>query len=283
MKPMNCAAARRRLQAFHDRELAVADQIAVGAHLEWCDDCAGALAELRVLGSALQALAPGRAAAALEESGSFQRAVLNRIKAEREASFFAGVRDMFDDMHLVYSGLGAAAATMVCVVIMLSMMRFATDERPDSLAAIMSVLSTSLGCDSMTDLVEGGGCSRWEEQYQRANESTEQDIVFTLDAVVIENGRLADFERLKARRYRRAAAMQIETIEGLLDSVSHSRIDMTPPQLAVTGNMLRVFDRATVRANANKPFDLQLPPAKKRAQSVTALGVLALRVFSSRF
>jgi len=265
MKPLNCTAARRRLHAFHDGELAVADQIAVGSHLEWCDHCAAALAELRALGSTLQALAPGRAAA-VDESGSFQRAVLNRVKAEREASFVARVRGMFDDMHLVYSGLGAAAATIVCVVIMLSMMRFASDERPDSLAAIMSVLSTSLGCDSVTDLIDGGGCSRWEAQFQRANESVEQDVVFTLDAVVTEKGRLADLERLKLHRRRPSAAMQLETIEGLLDAVSRSRIDSQTPQLAVTGNMLRVIERATVRANANKPLDLQLPPAKKRAE-----------------
>jgi hypothetical protein len=281
MKPLNCAAARRRLQAFHDQELAVADQIAVSSHLEWCDSCTAALADLRALGSALQALAPGRAAA-VDESGSFQRAVLDRVKAERELSLLARVRDMFDDMHLVYSGLGAAAATMVCVVIMLSMMRFASDERPDSLAAIMSVLSTSLGCDSVTDLIDGGGCSRWEAQFQRANESAEEDAVFALDAVVIEKGRLADMERLRARKYRRATAVQIETIEGLLDSVYRARIE-GQTQLAVTGNMLRVIERATVRANASKPLDLQLPPAKKRAQTDGALGVLALQVLRSRF
>jgi putative zinc finger protein len=275
MKPLNCTATLRRLQAFHDGELAVPDQIAVGSHLEWCDHCAAVLGELRLLGSALQAIAPGRAAAALDESGSFQRAVLNRVKAERDASFLVRVRGMFDDMHLVYSGLGAAAATMVCVVIMLSMMRFATDERPDSLAAIMSVLSTSLGCDSVTDLIDGGGCSRWEAQFQRANESAEQDAVFALDAVVIDKGRLADLERLRARKHRRSDAEQVEMIEGLLDSVYRARIEGQTPQLAVTGNMLRVIERATVRANANKPLDLPLPPGKKRAQTDAALHVLA--------
>ena len=33
---------------------------------------------------------------------------------------------MFEDMHFVYAGLGAAGATVSCIVIMLSMMRFAT-------------------------------------------------------------------------------------------------------------------------------------------------------------
>ncbi|HZR26352.1 MAG TPA: hypothetical protein VFA59_22340 [Vicinamibacterales bacterium] len=278
MKPLNCHAARRRLQAFHDRELIVADQIAVSAHLEWCDQCAAALAELRAVGSVLQAFAPGRAAA-VDESGSFQRAVLNRVKAEREVSFVARVRGMFDDMHLVYAGLGATAATLVCVVIMLSMMRFASVERPDSLAAIMSVLSTSLGCDSVPELIEGGGCSRWQEQFQRANESAEQDAVFALDSVVIEKGRLADLDRLRRTHRRSSDVNQVEMIEGLLDSVSRARFEGQTPHLAVTGNMLRVIDQTTVRANTNKPLDLQLPaqlpPAKKRAQRDGAPTIVA--------
>src|SRR5207244_1589287 len=43
MKTLTCASARRRLQAFHDQELAVADQIAVSSHLGWCDGCAETL------------------------------------------------------------------------------------------------------------------------------------------------------------------------------------------------------------------------------------------------
>ena len=51
MKPLTCAAARRRLDAFHDGELPVAEQIAVGAHLEWCGDCAARSADLRFVGA----------------------------------------------------------------------------------------------------------------------------------------------------------------------------------------------------------------------------------------
>jgi hypothetical protein len=185
---------------------------------------------------------------------------------------------MFDDLHLVYAGLGAACATVMCVVIMLSMMRFASAERPDSLAAIMSVLSTSLGCDSVTDLIDGGGCSRWQEQFQRANESAEEDAVFALDAVVIDKGRLADLERLRLHRHRQSAETQIQVIEGLMDSVYRARLETQTPQLAVTGNMLRVIERATVRANANKPLDLQLPPAKKRAELAPAPLILAASI-----
>lgn len=275
MKPLTCAATRRRLQAFHDGELSVTDQIAVGSHLEWCDRCAAALAELRLIGSALQAFAPGRTAS-LDESAAFQRAVLNRVRAEREASFVARVRDMFDDMHLVYAGLGAAAATMVCVIIMLSMMRFATAERPDSLAAILSVLSTPVECESGADFMDDFGCrARFAGRFQRANEAAEEDIVFALDAVVTEKGRLPDLERM--RRHHRADTTQVEMIDRLLDSLSRTRVEGQSVWAPSSGNMLRLIERATVRAS--KPLDMQLPPGKKRAQAIAPAGAVALFLF----
>src|SRR6185503_13903625 len=115
-------------------------------------------------------------------------------KAEDDASFFSRVRAMFEDMRLGYAGLGAAAATAVCAVIMLSMMRFATNERPDSLAAIMSLLASPLECESTpaSELAEPSGCrERWVARFQRANETAEQDAIFTLESVISRHGRLA--------------------------------------------------------------------------------------------
>ena len=95
MKALTCAATRRRLQAFHDEELPFTDQIAVSAHLEWCDDCAAALAELRALRTALHALAPGRVPLPQEEAAAFTTTVVSRLKAEDDASLFvARARDV---------------------------------------------------------------------------------------------------------------------------------------------------------------------------------------------
>ena len=278
MKPLTCAATKRRLQAFYDRELAIAEQIAVGSHLEWCDHCAAALAELRGVGAVLQALAPGRVAESTEESDAFRRAVLNRAKAEREASFFVRVRGMFDDMHLVYAALGATAATVVCVVIMLSMMRFASSERPDSLAAILSVMSTPADCESGSDFMDDFGCrARFTGRFQRANEAAEEDVVFALDSIVTSKGRLPDIDQMRARKHRRGVASQVEMIDRLLDSVWSAHIDNPNLWAPSNGNMLRLIERATVRAN--KPLDLQLPPVKKRAQAGAPSAVVALAIF----
>jgi len=270
MRPLTCAAARRRLQAFHDRELGVADQIAVSAHLAWCDSCADTLTELAAVGSTLQALAPGRAVVSQVDMGVFTESVVSRLKAEEDASFLARVREAFDDMHLVYAGLGAATATAVCVVIMLGMMRFATTDRPDSLAAVMTVLATPLECESGNDITDASGCrARWAERFARANESDEQEAVFALEAVVLRQGHLANLESLRRARHR-ASIEELEVIEELLDVVSRSRLD---PSLSVRmPSAIWLFEQTTVRASRQPaPLDVPLPAKNKRA-SVTGRG-----------
>jgi hypothetical protein len=264
MKPLTCPAARRRLQAFHDRELGIADQIAVGAHLEWCDRCAATLAELRAVGSALRAHAPGRPALAQIDAAVFTESVVSRLKAEENASLVSRVRGMFEDMHLVYAGLGAAAATAVCVVIMLGMMRFATTDRPDSLAAVMNVLATPLECESGNDITDASGCrARWAGRFARANESDEQEAVFALEAMLTRRGRLANLAVLRARRGR-ATAEELGVIEQLLDVVSRSRLD--PALTTRLPTAIWLLEQTTVRASQQPPpIDVRLPAKNKRA------------------
>jgi putative zinc finger protein len=271
MRPLNCAATRRRLQAFHDRELPFGDQIAVSAHLEWCDRCATSLGEMRSVRTGLQMLSPGRDILTQDEAGAFTAAVVNRLKAEEDASVFSRLRVMFEDMRLGYAGLGATAATAICVVIMIGMMRFATDERPDSLAAIMNVLATPLECESGNDLADASGCrARWAERFQRANESAEQDAVFTLESVVTRHGRLSSLAVLRSARHA-AGADQVQLIEDLLQAVSRARLDpLVDNRLPQSSNMLWLVEHATVRATKPPLVDVPLPP-KKRAASTSDL------------
>jgi hypothetical protein len=267
MKPLTCASTRRRLQAFHDRELAVADQIAVSAHVEWCDRCASALADLRGLRTALQSLAPGRPVLAHVDAEVFTESVVSRLQAEDDASFLARLREMFDDMHLVYAGFGAAMATAVCIVIMLGMMRFATTDRPDSLAAVMTVLATPLECESGNDITDASGCrARWAERFARANEWDEQEAVFALEAVLTRQGRLANLAVLRATRHQ-ATGGELEVIEELLDVVSRSRLD---PSLSLRlPTAIWLLEQIDVRASKQPtPLDVPLPAKNKRA-SVT--------------
>jgi ActR/RegA family two-component response regulator len=260
------------LQAFHDHELAISDQIAVSVHIEWCDRCAATLAEVRAIGSALSTLAPGRTTLSNEEAAVFNATVVNRLKAEQDASLVARIRDMFADIRLVYAGGGAAVATIVFVVIMLGMMRFATSERPDSLAAIVTLVATPLECEPGSEGADASVCrARWEARFQRANESAEQESVFALDsAVTHQSGHLANLEVLRAGRHN--AVGQAKAIEALLDAVTRLRLEGALPIGApVPGSILWLVEHATVRASAVKPpLEAVAPALKKRADTFSA-------------
>ena len=270
MRPITCGAARPRLQAFCDGELKVADQIAVENHVDWCEPCAATLADVRLIGSVLRAGALGRESLQYEEAATFTAAVLNRRTVEQEASLVARVRGMFEDMHLVYAGVGAAAATIVCVIIMLGMMHFATDERPDSLAAILEMLATP---ESSANAIATDRASqaRGTARFQAANETAEEDAVFALAAIVTRDGRLASLDRLRAN-HRKTTGDEVKLIEGLLETVERARIepDYADGEQAPANGMVWLVTRTTVRATKTLAVDLALPPpaAKKRTASL---------------
>jgi hypothetical protein len=270
MTALTCAKTRRRLQAFHDGELGVSDQIAVGSHLDWCDACAAELTDLRTIQTTLTAFAPRGIALTSDEASAFSAAVVNRLKAEHDESLFVRARAILEQPHLLYAGLGAAVATVVCVVIMLSMMRFATNERPDSLAGIVSMLATPLECEFSGDAADPAVCrARWVERFQRANEAAEQDAVFTLESVLTTGKHLPKPGGLRPRS-RRGDPNQAKMIEGLLDVVSRARLESgAPSQAPAAGSgMIWLLARETVRATKQTPpLDVPLPP-KKRAASL---------------
>jgi hypothetical protein len=264
MKVLTCAATRRRLNAFLDRELPVAEQIAVSAHLDWCEACAGLSADLQAVGTALRAAAPARTSVPLsaEEAASFHAMVVARVMAERHASIAACVRGMFDDFRLVYVGLSATVAAIICLTSMAGMMRFSTEHRPDSLAAILNVMATPFECEGTSEVPDTSECrARWVERFERANESAEQDAVLTLDAIVARDGGLTNLAVLRTSRV--DARGQAEVVEELLDTVSRARSATRSTDLVP--NILRVVARETVRAAKQPPLDLQLPPSKPAA------------------
>jgi hypothetical protein len=261
MKPLTCAAARRRLDAFADGELPIGEQIAVSAHLEWCDDCAAQLGGLQTVGATLRAMAPGRAALSSADAAGFSTAMVSRLHAERDASIGAQIRLMFDDLHLVYAGLSATVATTACLIVMMGMLRFAADHRPDSLAGILSLMATPFECETISEVPAAIACrARWVERFQRATESAEQDAVFTLNAVIVHDGRLANLAVLRANP-RADSSGQAEVIEELLDTVSRARSAATPTELS--GTMVRFVARETVRSAKPPASDLTRPPSKE--------------------
>jgi hypothetical protein len=259
MKELSCAAARRRLQPYHDGELTVGEQIAMDAHLEWCDACAGTLAELDLLRGALRAGAPGRAALASftsEEAVGFHASVVSRVGAESQLSLSTRIREMFDDMHFVYAGMGAVASTVACVMIMLSMMRFAA--------------LTSPGYDQNPVVVDSRMLMpRLEPQYYGAGSSgpsvDEEDSTFTVSAVLTREGRVMNLElRDEQGQTVPAGSSEARARQDVLGLMSQARfVPARVAGLPVAVNMVWMVSHTTVRA-AKLPIAMPDAPVKKR-------------------
>jgi anti-sigma factor RsiW len=126
MTLLTCAAVRRRLQAFYDRELPVGELISVEAHLHDCPPCTRDLREMQDVGHALRLAA---APAPSDDWRGVRSSVISRMRAEEHESWLAKVRRAFDDLHLVWVALAPTAATCVCAGSVLSMLHFASPER----------------------------------------------------------------------------------------------------------------------------------------------------------
>jgi hypothetical protein len=258
MKVLTCTAARRRLQAYHDGELSYGEQIDVDAHLEWCDRCGEVLAELQSVRSLLRAALPVQTRVSPSDHDSLNAMVLSRIRAERTLSWSARVRGMFEDMHFVYAGLGAGTATVACVMIMLSMMRFATtsERSPGSNQNPVVVDARMLWPRPVDQVLMTAGSKEGDEG------------AFTLSAVVTREGRVVNLElHSETGKPLGKDSVEARALAGLLGSVARARFEPARVSgLPVAVNMVWVVAHTTVRA-AKLPainFDLPLPAAKKR-------------------
>jgi predicted anti-sigma-YlaC factor YlaD len=268
MRPVTCAAVQRRLQEFHDGELSVGDQITIRNHVDGCLVCASLLDDVQFVSAVFRNGFRGQELLPQEETTAFIAAVVNRRSAEDGASLVSSLREMFDDMHLVYAGLGAAVATVASVVIMLGMMRFAQvghqNASPSaSLAAIMTLIARP-ETSANAIAVDAASHARGTARFQAASETAAEDAVFTLESVVTREGRLVNLARLK--KGQKSTRDEAKAIEDLLASVARARIEPgwsegTP---GAADGMVWLVTRMTVRANKAVDVDLPIPPVKTK-------------------
>jgi hypothetical protein len=268
MKVLTCTATRRRLHAYYDKELPIADQIAVSAHVEWCDECAADLAELRRLSVVFRAASHARTALSREEATSLQSSVVSRLKAEQTVSFVAQAREVFADMHFVYAGLGGTAAALVCVLITLAMMRFATTERPDTLATLVKVLGSPAA--SLRPVPPPQPRIQLPRPLNPASFSNYSDpagdSLIMMAALVTREGTVTELALLNPGGGESTTRLgQSKAVEELLGAVSRARFEPgTVDGLPVAVNMVWVVEHTTVRAKQR---------AKKRAAFDAPLAV----------
>ena len=205
MKPLTCAATRRRLQAFHDRELAGRAIRSPSARTSsGAIECAAALAELRMMrdGAAMRSRRAILCCPTKRRPASAP-AVVSRLKAEQRRSCSGAHAQRVRRHALRLRGTRRRRRQRSSAsLIMLSMMRFATTRRPDSLAGIVSMLARhgrSNASSATTRSTRRSAASDGVERCSAArNEAAAQDAVFTLEAVVTREGRLANLDGVHA-------------------------------------------------------------------------------------
>ena len=215
MTGLTCTAVRRRLAAFYDGELSVQDRIAVQGHLNGCDACLDNLNALEDVSSALRlAAAPGPA----DDWTGLQPGVISRMRAEANEAWPARLGRLFDDMHLVWIGLAATAATFLCGSVVLGMLHYASPERNDSLRAMITVIAAPSGSNlnpaSMDGLmiqapsVPEDGVVR--DSLERSG--AEGELMLAMSAVITREGKISGVEVLGDGRGRRQVARLVNEI-----------------------------------------------------------------------
>jgi hypothetical protein len=215
---LSCTVVLPRIAAFHDRELPVAEMIAMEAHVHECFRCRHALRELRSVGDALRAAA---APAPADDWTGLQPGVISRMRAEAHESFGARAHRMFEDMHLVWIAVASTVATFLCGGIVLSMLQFASPERGDSLAAVIADLGAPLGSDRNPARLDGFlsvPTTRADGDIIQASlsiTSSADEVVVPLSVTITREGRVLDVSVLNNDH---------SDVSSLLDALSRARL-----------------------------------------------------------
>jgi hypothetical protein len=271
---LGCQAAREMLQAFVDGELPMAEQVALESHLRWCDTCAAHVEDLRLIGDSIRDRSAPVSSDDARELAAIQAGILGRIRAEREQAFIPRLRRLFEDFHLLWAGLGATAAFTACLLLTMSVLHAASDERPDSLADVIHLLANP-GSDRNPVRLDGSiSAPRALDGTLPLDQISEDEAVFALAAVVTQEGRVANYELLASERdgaRLQEAAAQAYDVSAMLDAVSQSRFE--PAQAAggvpVAVNMIWLLARTTVKGT---PHALELEMLQWRRSRLAPTG-----------
>jgi hypothetical protein len=252
-----CDEVRERLEAYHDGELPIDEQIAIQGHLNECVGCSLAVAELADLSTSLRHMA-----SEMPNRGSYQSdvlgSVLERMGVEERLSFGSQIRSLFQDMHLVWAGLGATIATIVCLVGSVSVLHAASSERPDSLAGVISFLANPGSNANPMPLDVEMLVPR--AMPDTVFEMSQEDAVLALAAVVTREGRVSNLEVLDTQS-RTSMRVKPEVMLAMLNEASQAQFE---PAVARGGrpiavNIVWILTSTTVKGRNDDALLLMRP------------------------
>jgi hypothetical protein len=189
-----CVDVREQLEAFYDGELSIDERVAIQQHVAQCSSCSATADELAALGSTMRTLAAVTGENLPVEHARVSSHVIDRLKVEESFSLRAQITEWFQDMHLVWAGLGASVATAICLIGSASVLHAANQEHPNSMARAISVLASPGSNDNPMRL-------NYEMDPPRAVmdasiEMAEEDGEYALSAVVSREGRVQGVEMI---------------------------------------------------------------------------------------
>lgn len=269
MHARSCDYVRERLEAFHDGELPLEEQVAIQSHLGECVACTLAVAELQEMSGALR---EGAAAEVTpDEALAITHSVMERLRIEEQFSLRTRVQDLFQDMHLVWAGLGATLATLVCVAGSASVLHAASQERPDSLAGLISALANPGSNENPVRLDAEMTLPR--RQSDLVVDLSGQDAAFALAAVVTREGRIQNLQ-VVAAEYGDRLRVKPEVVIAMLNEASraqfepaqarapHCRFDAEACGGPVAVNLVWLLASTTVKGREDILFHQALPASR---------------------
>jgi hypothetical protein len=257
MHVLSCDRVRDDLAAYHDGELPMGERVLIQSHLQECVACRLEAASLADLGAALRTMAgavPGRSS---EDTGRITGAVLERIRVENQLSLTSWVNGLFEDMHLVWAGLGATVATLFCVVASAGVLQAASQERPDSLAGIISTI-VSADANNPMRLAPTVTENRALLDTTEAMQSTGGDGELMLSALVTREGRIQNLEVLEEQA--RQLHLKPEVMLAMIEAASRARFERHPGDLPNAVNVVWLMTTTTVKGRPDYDLYLVSPP-----------------------
>ena len=255
MHVLPCAQVREDLQAYHDGEVSIDAQVLIQSHLQECVACrleASALAELSDALRTMAGAVPGRA---VRDAGLISRAVLDRIRVEERFSLVSQVRESFQDMHLVWAGLGATFAMVVCILASAGVLQAASNERPDSLAGIISTIAR--GSDPIRLAASPQENKPLLDTTESLPAGIEGDLM--LSAFITRDGRIQNVAVLEEEA--RALRVKPDAVLAMIEAASRARFSPSPTSAFAGGvNVVWLVTSTTVKGRADYDLYLVSPP-----------------------
>ena len=264
MTSRSCRSVRRDLAAYRDGELSLERQLSVRAHLVTCAECLTETVEIEQVGGVLRHASASRVESLRETLASVHARVVAEMQADPPQPLGRrAARALDDGGHWLWIVAGATAASVVCLLSVLGVMRLSQREVPQSMAAILGAMADPGSNRNPMVIDERLLLPRVYPAEIMPAALAERDAVFALSAVVTREGHVQNLELLMPGSMR---AWEAEQVLEVLDLAAQTRFEPARSgQTPVAVNVVWLLAHTTV---IGKERELQIGPAIRRLHEV---------------